>query len=96
MKRRLYSLEYLKAARKINGSVLFCHVPPLGSKLTKTKRVTEDYVEHFAKDLLETWRDADQDPQPPEPTALAAVGATAAASATAAQDSPEISARERK
>jgi pyroglutamyl-peptidase len=91
----LYSLEYLKSARKIDGPVLFCHVPPLGSKLTKTKLVTEDYVEHFAKDLLETWRDADQDrdAQPVEPTAVAAVGAAAAAAQPS--PSPTPSARER-
>ncbi|APW63488.1 nuclear transport factor 2 family protein [Paludisphaera borealis] len=84
----LYSLEYLKSARKIDGSVLFCHVPPLGSKLTKTKFVTEDYVENFAKDLLETWRDADQNPQAAAPVAVAAVAAVAA------QPSPAASARE--
>lgn len=87
----LYSLEYLKSASKIAGPVLFCHVPPLGSKLTKTKRVTEDYVEHFAKDLLETWRDSEQNARSAEPSAVAAA---AAATATAAQAAPEASARE--
>ncbi len=86
----LYSLEYLKSARKIDGPVLFCHVPPLGSKLTRTKFVTEDYVEHFAKDLLETWRDADQKAEPAEPTALAAAAAAAQPS-----PSPSPTARER-
>jgi pyroglutamyl-peptidase len=81
----LYCLEYLKAARKIDGPVLFCHVPPLGSKLTKTKFVTEDYVEHFAEDLLETWHDAYQNPQAP-----------AAAPAPAAQGSSTAPAREQE
>jgi pyroglutamyl-peptidase len=89
----LYSLEYLKAADKIGGPVLFCHVPPLGSKLTKTKVVTEDYVERFAKDLLETWRDADRDARTVEPAALAAVGAAAAAAQPS--PTPAASARER-
>lgn len=92
----LYSLEYLKSADRIDGPVLFCHVPPLGSKLSRTKRVTEDYVERFAKDLLETWRDADgrQDARPAEPAALAAVGA--AAGAAQPSPAPTPSARERE
>jgi pyrrolidone-carboxylate peptidase len=51
----LYTLEYLKGGKKIDGAVLFCHVPPLDSHL-RNKPVTADYVEQFVKDVLETWR----------------------------------------
>ncbi len=80
----LYSLEYLKAARKVDGPVLFCHVPPLGSKIQK-KVIDEAYVEEFTKDLLNTWRDVNQAPEPaaPQKLLLAQAGVAAAAAPSA-------------
>jgi pyroglutamyl-peptidase len=51
----LYSLEYLKAQRKLDkATVLFCHLPPL----------SKDYqpadVEHFMRDVLESWRETNR------------------------------------
>jgi pyroglutamyl-peptidase len=59
----LYTLEYLKSGRKIDGPVLFCHVPSLGSKLTRTTFVTVDYVQRFARDLLESWYEVVMSPK---------------------------------
>src|SRR5262249_28013389 len=50
----LYTLEYLKSTKQLEGNVMFCHVPPLGTKIGGTA-VTADYVEQFIWDLLETW-----------------------------------------
>jgi pyroglutamyl-peptidase len=83
----LYTLEYLKSGRKIDGPVLFCHLPPIGSKLTRTKFVTVDYVQRFARDVLETWHDLFMNPR-----ALAAVAAVAVQPPT----SPAAAAREKE
>lgn len=50
----LYSLEYLKHAKKLQGTVLFCHVPPLGVQVDG-KQVTVDYVQQFIEEMLKTW-----------------------------------------
>lgn len=68
----LYGLEYLKANQKIDGPVLFCHVPPLGSKI-EDQTIDEAYVEKFAEDLLMAWNETGQEaPQPaPQPAPAA-------------------------
>ena len=50
----LYSLEYLKKKKHLGATVMFCHVPPLGTKI-EDKLVTRDYVEHFVLDVLDSW-----------------------------------------
>jgi pyroglutamyl-peptidase len=50
----LYSLEYLKKTKHLSATVMFCHVPPLGTKIAG-KLVTRDYVEHFVLDVLDSW-----------------------------------------
>lgn len=61
----LYGLEYLKTNRKIDGPVLFCHIPPLGSKI-EDQTIDEPYVEQFAKDLLMAWNEIEQETAKPE------------------------------
>lgn len=61
----LYGLEYLKANQKIDGPVLFCHVPPLDSKIDD-QTIDGPYVEQFAKDLLMAWIDTGQEAPNPE------------------------------
>ncbi len=51
----LYTLEYLKAKRHLDGPVMFCHVPPLNTKMSKTQEVTPQYVQHFITDLMDAW-----------------------------------------
>lgn len=59
----LYSLESLKKTGKLRGSVLFCHVPPLGA--TVGGRVVDaPLVEKFVLDVLEAWREMQTDHQP--------------------------------
>jgi pyroglutamyl-peptidase len=50
----LYALEYLKANKRVEKTVMFCHVPPLGSQI-KGKRVDSAYVQQFVEDLLSAW-----------------------------------------
>jgi pyroglutamyl-peptidase len=50
----LYSLEYLKACRHLDATVLFCHVPPLQSEIDD-QEVTAAYVTKFVEAVLETW-----------------------------------------
>jgi pyroglutamyl-peptidase len=50
----LYSLEYLKAKDALKTTVLFCHVPPLGSSLAG-ERVDAKTIQAFVVDTLETW-----------------------------------------
>ncbi len=50
----LYSLEYLKKTKHLGATVMFCHVPPLGTRIAD-KLVTRDYVEHFVLDVLDSW-----------------------------------------
>jgi pyroglutamyl-peptidase len=50
----LYSLEYLKASRHLEATVMFCHVPPLQSEIDD-EEVTAGYVTQFVEALLETW-----------------------------------------
>lgn len=50
----LYSLEYLKAAKQVKGTVQFSHVPPLGMNL-HGQPVTVAYVRDYVKDVLEAW-----------------------------------------
>jgi pyrrolidone-carboxylate peptidase len=59
----LYTLEYLKSVGRIDGTVMFCHVPPLGSRL-RGGQVTPEYVQRFVRDLLETWYVLEQGPGP--------------------------------
>jgi pyrrolidone-carboxylate peptidase len=59
----LYTLEYLKSVGRTDGTVMFCHVPPLGSRL-RDGRVTPQYVQRFVRDLLETWYVLEQGPGP--------------------------------
>src|SRR5581483_8906413 len=39
----LYTLESMKSAGRVDGTVMFCHVPPLGSRLRDTT-VSPEYV----------------------------------------------------
>lgn len=76
----LYTLEYLKSQGEIPGSVLFCHVPPLGSVLPdRRERVTPQYVQQFVLDVLACW----QTPSPAE--------AAAAAPAAETRETPSLS-----
>ena len=50
----LYTLEHLKATDRLETTVLFCHVPPLGSRI-EDKRVDAKFVGQFVEDVLETW-----------------------------------------
>jgi len=50
----LYDLEYLKSTKKLEASVLFCHVPPLGAEIDG-KAMAAEYVQQFVKDMLESW-----------------------------------------
>jgi pyroglutamyl-peptidase len=52
----LYTLEYLKSTGKVPGTVMFCHVPPLGTEVAG-QTVTAGYVQHFVTALLEAWSD---------------------------------------
>jgi len=51
----LYSLEYLKSTRKLTAPVLFCHVPSLGSRISRKETVTAAYVQKFVTDMLDSW-----------------------------------------
>jgi hypothetical protein len=51
----LYSLEYLKQKQKVNGTVMFCHVPALGARVAGMP-VTAEYVQQFVMDLLAAWQ----------------------------------------
>jgi pyroglutamyl-peptidase len=59
----LYSLEFLKATKKLSASVLFCHVPSLGSRVSRDQRVTPKYVRQFVMDMLESWSELAQKPR---------------------------------
>lgn len=78
----LYGLEYLKANHKIDGPVLFCHVPPLGSKI-RDQVVDAAQVEKFAKDLLMAWNETGQETPKPEAKADADAQPAPAPAATA-------------
>jgi pyroglutamyl-peptidase len=65
----LYTLEYLKSQERVAGDVLFCHVPPLGTRVGETT-VDAAYVQKFVETLIAAWAGT-------EPTA-----ATVAAPAT--------------
>jgi pyroglutamyl-peptidase len=47
----LYTLEYLKSHERIAGDVLFCHVPPLGTRVGETT-VDAAYVQKFVETLI--------------------------------------------
>jgi pyrrolidone-carboxylate peptidase len=49
-----YTLEWIRATKHLSTPVLFCHVPPLGSKIGEME-VTATYVHGFVKDVLDTW-----------------------------------------
>ena len=53
----LYSLEYLKKQKDLDATVMFCHVPPLGTKIAG-KLVTKDFVEQFVLDVVDSWSNA--------------------------------------
>ncbi len=55
----LYALEYLRAKRAAKMTVLFCHVPPLGSQL-QGRTVDAQYVQRFVEDTLEAWSTMDR------------------------------------
>ena len=68
----LYCLEHLKATKKLETSVLFCHVPELDSSV-QDKKVTVEYLQQFVKNMLESWYEVDRthqeslkDPRYPE------------------------------
>lgn len=82
----LYALEHLKANHKIDGPVMFCHVPPLGSKI-RDQVVDADYVAKFVKDLLMAWNQSEADSPRVDPQL---------APAAAAQPAPAPSTRERE
>lgn len=50
----LYSLEYLRSRHAV-ASVLFCHVPSLGSTVGD-RPVNAPFVQQFVRDALEAWR----------------------------------------
>jgi pyrrolidone-carboxylate peptidase len=52
----LYTLEYLKSQGQVPGTVMFCHVPPLGTEAGR-KIVTAGHVQRFAMAVLEAWSD---------------------------------------
>jgi len=56
----LYSLEVLKRKKKL-GTVAFCHVPPLGSKIGD-KIVDATYVHQFVLDYLAAWQEINAEP----------------------------------
>lgn len=66
----LYSLEYLKKAGKVRGTVLFSHVPPLGAKV-QDQAVDAPRVERYVMDLLEAWRELEPGEPRPRPDAVA-------------------------
>jgi len=59
----LYSLEFLQARDKLH-SVLFCHVPPLGSRVDG-RPVSGQLVQQFVRDLLQAWLTLDHGQQAP-------------------------------
>jgi hypothetical protein len=59
----LYSLEYVKSTKQPNTSVLFCHVPPLDSRIWDDK-ITPEYVQQFVQEMLETWHTIYQEEAP--------------------------------
>jgi pyroglutamyl-peptidase len=73
----LYSLEYLKSSGQLTAPVLFCHVPPLGSRI-QDRQVDAPLIQQFVGDTLETWYTAFQ--QPDAAPAQAAVTKAADAS----------------
>lgn len=95
----LYTLEYLKSQGEISGSVLFCHVPPLGSPLPdRRERVTPQYVQRFVLDVLECWHAAktgDAASDAPEGETRVAQSPPAATPPAAADQSPRHAAVER-
>jgi pyroglutamyl-peptidase len=62
----LYSLEYLKSKKNLAAEVMFCHVPPLGTKLAG-KPVTPEVVQDFVLDVLDAWLSVYHDGEPPTP-----------------------------
>jgi pyroglutamyl-peptidase len=62
----LYSLEYLKSKKNLAAEVMFCHVPPLGTKL-EGKPVTPEVVQDFVLDVLESWSTLYHGGEPPTP-----------------------------
>src|SRR5207249_386117 len=50
----LYTLEYLKVKKSLEGTVMFCHVPPLKTKV-EGQEVTTEYVQRFVEDVLAAW-----------------------------------------
>jgi pyroglutamyl-peptidase len=50
----LYTLEYLKASRKLDTTVMFCHVPPINTTVGEQK-ITPEYAKQFVQDVLLTW-----------------------------------------
>jgi len=50
----LYTLEYLKSTKEPQATVLFCHVPPLETKIGD-REVSAEYVQQFVKDTLDAW-----------------------------------------
>jgi pyroglutamyl-peptidase len=67
----LYSLEYLKKEKNLGATVMFCHVPPLGTKIGG-KLVTRDFVQQFVLDVLDSWFTLYQARNPTSPAALGA------------------------
>jgi hypothetical protein len=54
----LYTLQYERMAGRINGPVLFCHVPPLATPTGRgVARVKPTQIEQFVLHLLEDWHD---------------------------------------
>ncbi|GAB4154713.1 MAG: hypothetical protein Kow00107_04720 [Planctomycetota bacterium] len=49
----LFTLEHYRAATKWNGTVLFCHIPPLGTFAGNGKTISADYSADFVKALIE-------------------------------------------
>ncbi len=66
----LYSLEYLKAEQGFAGSVMFCHVPPLG-QLPDNSVADVTYVQKFVDTLLGAWADAQERPATVQSTTTA-------------------------
>lgn len=62
----LYTLEHLRQTQYPQTSVLFCHVPPLGSDV-QGAAVDADYVQRFVLAVLESWATSAAETSPVEP-----------------------------
>jgi pyrrolidone-carboxylate peptidase len=86
----LYTLEYLRSQERIAGDVLFCHVPPLGTRVGATT-VDAAYVREFIEALIAAW--AGQQSTPATVAAPATTTLHQAALDSSAPDPREVAVR---